>query len=189
MNYWVILKSISPRIKIGDISGDANLDGGLQSRSLGRPNVEYGPRNWYWRKGRGAGVCRDIQDIIGFQMTFRFDKGLRLTSVDPVSEYISASNFGLNHIDRGLLTMSWNASNGALSEDELMFVMIFESKTSDDLSRLIDITSDVTEAECYDAQLETMKPGLEFRNLNVDHEFIVNPVTPNPWKKSGKLEF
>lgn len=175
-------------LKIGDVNGNAQAN--AQDGDEGRAPED----NYYLRTEErefSAGETlealftpADMDDAIqGFQMTLQFD---------PTKVEVNQIEWGLiqpehvneSQLDRGLLTISWNAARDyGLSPDEMTFFGIQLYAIGDGrLSESIGITSRLLKAEAYGMADEVRGLALNFTPAEAKGEgFFLEQNRPNPF--------
>ncbi|MEL7424795.1 MAG: T9SS type A sorting domain-containing protein [Bacteroidota bacterium] len=176
-------------VKVGDVNGNAqasNLDDD-EGRALGE--------NYYLRteeRSFKAGetlealfTAADADDLIqGFQMTLQFDPALvEVTNIEW--GLIQPEHVNQSQLDRGLLTISWNAATDIydLSMEEMNFFGLqFYAVGEGRLSESIGITSRLIKAEAYGIADEIRGLGLNFVPASKTEDgFFLEQNRPNPF--------
>jgi hypothetical protein len=180
-------------VKVGDVNLDAD-----SKRSAGRSanhlvfNVEdvaLSAGNQYAVNFRAG----SFEDITGYQFTLQFDPAtVRVANIIP-GEAISLTDehFASNKVERGIITSSWNASEGTnVKEGEVLFTLIVEAVGTAQLSDAIAITSSVTKAEAYNSEDKVSNVALNFQNLQVSEDvFALFQNSPNPFTEETNVGF
>jgi hypothetical protein len=180
-------------VKVGDVNGTVDAAGTLaQSRS----KFDLAVADQSFRAGDIISIplkVRSAIDVVGFQFTTTFDSDkLQFAGVNSVAVNITNDQIGTKQLRKGILTASWNdVTPTTLNGDETMIVMNFKAIGSGTLSKSFSITSDVTKAEIYNGNLETMNIGLSFTKevgeLATGFELMQN--TPNPFADNTVVSF
>ncbi|HEX5624643.1 MAG TPA: T9SS type A sorting domain-containing protein, partial [Saprospiraceae bacterium] len=106
---------------------------------------------------------------------------------------VAAENFGVNRLENGLLTMSWNASQTAsMSAEEVLFGIRFTVLSNGSIGKMMAITSDVTKAEAYTSDLAVRDVRLNVRSGKAEVEagvFELYQNAPNPFDKVTEISF
>lgn len=181
-------------VKVGDVNGSArlNLQGDTEPRSnevlaLQIPEAEY-------TKGEiiqiPVSVANDI-DFVGYQFTLNFDNNnLDYIGVNGGKLNVTAANAGEQRADQGLLTLSWNDTQVvSASSNETLFVLTFTAKSNTNINSLR-ISSDITDAQAYSQNNETLDITLESANsetITTGFELFQN--TPNPFTDATEIGF
>ncbi len=184
-------------IKVGDVNNNArghNVSGNT-SRSNGKLHLEID--NQATVAGEDYKVefkSSDFKNITGFQFTFKFDKQvLSFSDIEAGVLKVDETNFGFNYVQDGILTMSWNEKTALnVNSEEVLFTITFHALKTDKISNLIAITSDITQAEAYDAQLDIKDISLGVRSNKGIVEsgiFELYQNTPNPFENETNISF
>ena len=104
--------------------------------------------------------------------------------MDAVWSDLSASNFGRAKVSEGILTTSWNSSEGVtLEEGEVLYTVTFRAKANTQLSQALTVNSRVTKAEAYDGAEELLDVSFRFDgSLVAGGEFALYQNEPNPFR-------
>jgi hypothetical protein len=183
-------------VKIGDVSGDAlpnSLLGGESRSSVG--TISFSIADQDLKAGDTYEVAiksRDFANIQGYQYTMDFNTDV-VEFVDVVTNWsdLSASNFGRAKVSEGILTTSWNSSTGVtLSDDELLYTVIFRAKASRKLSEVLTVNSRVTRAEAYDQNEELLEVKFRFDGgITTGGAFALYQNEPNPFRDITVIGF
>ena len=178
-------------IKVGDTnrSASSNFDGELltpRHRNIQRFVID----DTEVSVGKTVEIdfyAKDFTDVRGFQFTLNTPrlkyKGYQLGVLD-----LTADNIGV--IRDGVTTMSWNGSDGVFVQDDaVLFTLLFESEVNSGLSKLMNMTSEITPAESYrNDALESTNMVIEFRGQTpVVFELYQNE--PNPFTRNSVIRF
>jgi hypothetical protein len=127
----------------------------------------------------------ELAQIQGYQFTLNFDNSV-LELVDINYGVAKEDNFGLTHLNEGVITTSWN---GEAAGAEL-FSMVVRAKSDAMLSELMSVGSRYTNAEAYGANNEQLDVALSFGDdavANAGFELYQN--TPNPFVGETQIGF
>lgn len=185
-------------VKMGDVNNSANasaVNGNVNSRTAQALNffideATLKSGDVYTMKVKAS----DFKDVAGFQFTLNFDaRNLVFEGVEAGALQVDESNFGINRIDKGILTMSWNAKAGLTYTDrDVLFSVNFRVQNNGAASKLFAITSDVTAAEAYRSDLQITDVKLNVRSNKVEEEagiFELYQNAPNPFEKETEVSF
>ena len=101
---------------------------------------------------------------------------------------VSADNFGLNRIEEGMLTTSWNTAEGmSIASGEVVFSLIVEATEAASLSDAITVNSRITAAEAYNSADQVHDVSLSFTNGLVETGFALYQNEPNPFKEVTQM--
>ncbi|NND07276.1 MAG: T9SS type A sorting domain-containing protein, partial [Saprospiraceae bacterium] len=180
-------------VKIGDVNLDAD-----PKRSAGRSanhlvlnvdNVKMNAGSKYV-VNFGAG---SFSDITGYQYTLNFDpSALKVVNVmDSEALNLTDENYGLNRLEEGIITSSWNASEAVtLPNGEVIFSLVVEAVKTGQLSDAMTINSKVTKAEAYNSLDKVANVALSFNNKAIDSdEFALYQNSPNPFTEATVIGF
>lgn len=180
-------------VKVGDVNGSVDA-ASIVAKSRSKFNLAVADQNF--KAGDLISVPVKVGsaiDLIGFQFTSAFDADkLQFAGVNGAGVSISNDQIGTQRLGEGILTASWNdVMPTVLKGDQTMIVMNFKAIASGTLSESFSITSDVTNAEIYNGNLETMNIGLSFTKeageLVSGFELLQN--TPNPFADNTVVSF
>jgi hypothetical protein len=175
-------------MKIGDVSGDHTpntLLGGEVRNVVG--DLTFAVADQTLTAGQEYTVAitaENFRQIQGYQYTLDFDgSALEFVSVDAVWSDLSASNFGRAKVSEGILTTSWNSSEGVtLTDGEVLYTVTFRAKANMQLSQALTVNSRVTKAEAYDGSEELLDVSLRFDGVVTGGEFALYQNEPNPFR-------
>ena len=132
-----------------------------------------------------AVTADNFRAVQGYQYTMDFDASvLEFVSVNAEWADLSESNFGRAKVAEGILTTSWNGSEGVtLTNGEVLYTVTFRAKANTKLSTALKVNSRVTRAEAYDANEEQLDVQFRFDGgLVVGGEFALYQNEPNPFR-------
>ncbi|HEX5625049.1 MAG TPA: cohesin domain-containing protein, partial [Saprospiraceae bacterium] len=184
-------------IKMGDVTGNAHASDwtGSASRSNGKLQLEIDDHTTkagelYKLEFRSG----DFHNISGYQFTLKFDhQVLTFEGIESGALEVDESNFGTNRAGEGILTTSWNGKSArSVDENTTLFSLVFRAGSAVNIGKLIAITSDVTAAEAYDAELNTKELSLGVRTEKGIVEsgvFELYQNHPNPFSKETVIRF
>jgi hypothetical protein len=125
--------------------------------------------------------------MLGFQWTLDLDG---MTYVGIESAQLGTENIGIH---RGQLTMSYARATAA---EPVTFTLIFESTKEGKPSEMIEIVSDITEAEGYvtasngiDSNIEIIDLALDFDAGSETEEYALYQNEPNPFIDQTMIGF
>ncbi len=132
--------------------------------------------------------AKDFNDIAGYQFSLDFEN---VEFVDVTSNLpgLGTENFGLTKLNEGVITTSWNSSNGITVEDnDVLFTITFLANTAINTSDVFAINSRYTESEAYNGS-DLFDVVLEFNGNEVAGGFELYQNTPNPFKAETTVGF
>lgn len=131
-------------------------------------------------------------DIVALQFTLAYNQSkIRIKDIQSVDlQGFSQNNFALYN-DKGLAAVSWNSSLNNKLKAGSTFKLVFEALQSARLSQVIDITSDVTQAESYNIGGSPSEIRLKFTTQDnmSDSDLILLPNAPNPFSQETIIRF
>jgi hypothetical protein len=183
-------------VKIGDVSGDAV------------PNVENECKTMDWdgtlsfeiadkqlQKGETHTIeirASGFERIQGYQYTLDFDPAMmEFVNVDAQWSDLSEANFGLDRVNGGVVTTSWNSSEPvSLANDEVLYTLTIRAKADLKLSEVMTVNSRVTRAEAYDANEDLLEVNFRFDgNIVAGGAFELYQNEPNPFRDMTIIGF
>jgi len=186
-------------IKIGDVNGSAtanSLLGAEDRNTVGNLVFAIDDKELIANESYTIDFkAKDFTQVAGYQYTINFDKAvMNFENIQSGSLNITEGNFGLSMIDEGIITTSWNASEGqTVADDAVLFSITFNTKSSALLSEILSVNSRYTEAEAYTSSLELMDVALAFNTINgstiVGGEFDLYQNRPNPFSNETTIGF
>lgn len=130
--------------------------------------------------------------LLGYQFTFGLDPlALEFAGYKSGSVRLDPSNFGLNHLDQGWISTSWNIEPvQSLKKDETLFTILLKAKTKVRLSEALSIHSRLTPAEAYSNPDETKSIRLQFTSPPAaSGKMVLHQNNPNPFKLHTLIGF
>ena len=181
-------------VKIGDVNGSASPNQllGTDTRNIDG-NLIFNIENKEVKAGEEFTIeftSKDFNDILGYQFTLGFDV-TKVEFVDQASSFesIDDANFGLNQLNEGLITTSWNNSKGvSLDENEVVFSLTFTASATTTLDQIFELNSRITEAEAYSNE-NLLNVLLDFGSETSANRFELYQNTPNPFKDVTTIGF
>jgi hypothetical protein len=186
-------------IKTGDVNGNAvtsNFTGEGDDRNREDPLI-FTAKDELLNPGRKYQIdftAPDINIMNGYQFTLNFDiELLAFNNIIPGTlPGLSLNNFGLNKLNEGVLTTSWNQAPGfeAPEKGSVLFSLVFEVKAQVSWSEAIAISSKYTRAEAYNLDSEVLDVQLAFEGLAQERQrFKIYPNQPNPFADETLISF
>jgi len=180
-------------VKIGDVNVTAVANRGLvntESRTNG--TIALTAEEHAFEAGATFSAdfnLADLASVEGYQFTMNLD--LNKVEILDIEEGIAkANNFGTTMLNRGILTTSWNQGADVVQREERMFTVILRAKEAGRLSEVVNITSDLTQAEAYNTSGEILNVALAFNgNAAAENEFTLYNNKPNPFKEETTISF
>ncbi len=181
-------------MKIGDVNGSANtLDfAGSDSRQV-KESLFFEIEDQTIEAGKDYEIVfnsKNAVSILGYQFTFKFDLlALKFQNIEnTVLDGLNKENFGFTHIDKGIITTSWNQVQPlTLNKSEQIFTLRFKALKDAQLSEILQITSEFTKAEAYDQFGKPMPVELGFTIAG--NTLVLYQNTPNPFSDQTTISF
>lgn len=188
-------------IKVGDVNQSAipnNFTDHVENREEGDDFILTIQNEWL-----EAGefyelnvTAMDFANILGGQFTLNFDAhALEVIDIQAVEESgLNANNFAWAAIKEGKITATWALSNPIETADEKsnMFQIRLQARKDVQLSRALEVTSDLTKAEAYNSELERLNVNLVFSTPIAEHDltgFELYQNRPNPFQQETTISF
>jgi hypothetical protein len=177
-------------IKIGDLNGTAavNANGNIDNRSKNTLMFKAQDANFVKGEEVIVNITSDnFAQIAGAQWTMNYNtEALEVKSVLPGAMKLDASNYVAKN---GKLGFSWNETKGtSFGANEILFTIVFKATTNQQLSQVMNITSDVTSSEAYTQNLDVLNLNLTFANRAKD-AFTLGQNNPNPFTDKTTITF
>ncbi|MEO6189946.1 MAG: T9SS type A sorting domain-containing protein [Saprospiraceae bacterium] len=184
-------------IKMGDVTENARASNATSStsRTKGQLNIEIDEKNLVSGESYKVNFkSSDFADITGYQFTLKFNaSAINFEGIEAGVLNTNESNFGLNRLDKGIITTSWNANTAtSFGKDDVLFTLVFKATKSVKLSQMFSITSDVTTAEAYNSQNEIANVKLSTRTdrgVIASEVFELYQNEPNPFAKQTVISY
>ena len=120
-------------------------------------------------------------------MTINLGAGVTFASIEAGAINIATQNIGLRFADRGIVTLSWDNTDGIdIKAGDVLFNIVVEATTYDNST--IAVTSDITNAEAFNTNDEVMNVELSIRD-NAESGFALMQNTPNPFNNYTDISF
>jgi hypothetical protein len=180
-------------IKIGDVNGTAIANSISGPTDDNNRIVTFEINEAVFSKGNSVEVpvyAADIESLIGFQNTLNFNAdALEYESIEGGALNMTEDNIGMFDLDSGILTLSWSESESVeVDAEQALFTLKFRAKTNAALSENLYLGSQITKAEAYTQDLETMNMRLNVRGAE-NTDFVLYQNTPNPFSEYTDIRF
>ncbi len=177
-------------IKVGDLNGNAKgkrslMENTAQARNTKRIAFEVVEKQIAANTVETINFTLTQKDIQALQLTVNFDPSLVDIIEIPVTNQVSTENFGTKFLQRGALTMSWDAPTN--TNEFLHFTLKVKAKRTTAVSELFTINSTITPAVAYDGQGDAYGVDLAISANKYDYELLQNQ--PNPFKQATTIRF
>ena len=179
-------------VKIGDV--DNSMDPSRSASRTGKSLV-FNVSDAQMIAGNQYRVdfrANNFDDITGYQFTLNFDQNaLNVLNVESGALEVTGDNFGLNQVNKGIVTTSWNTGEGmSIDQNEVVFSLIVEAKNGANLSDVMTVSSRVTSAEAYNSADQIHDVSLNFEEGKaVEVGFALYQNEPNPFKETTQVGF
>jgi len=174
-------------IKVGDVncSAETNALGNPEDRTL-NGDLLLNTEDLQVRAGGTYTVSFTPGDleVLGFQFTLNFDRNA-LELIDLIPGQADPENFGMQLLDEGAITVSWN---GESLTGEPLFSLVFLASADANLSDLLSVNSRYTRAEAYDLNGRLMGVDLSFDGIE-GNNFTLFQNVPNPFNGKTAIGF
>jgi len=178
-------------IKVGDITNDASLNGlpVVEPRNNNTLQLDLDAVQLNSNQVEIPVYANDFNQINGFQFTLNYDRSaLVFTGIASGAINLGVNNY--NETQDGNVAVSWSKALALdITDDVELFRIRFDVKKVSELQNVLSISSDLTRAEAYDADLNKMNLELNFRNLEKAGEFTLYQNSPNPFSESTVISF
>jgi len=186
-------------VKIGDVSGDAVANQLMSADDRNATdNLTFAIDEAELAAGQSYTVdfrASDFNAVAGYQFTLNFDAdALSFEGVEAGALNIAEGNFGLNMLDNGVITTSYNTVEAVtVDNDAVLFSMTFAANAAANLSEVLSLTSRYTTAEAYNADADLMDVTLTFNTPNgavvAGGDFELYQNRPNPFADATVIGF
>jgi len=172
-------------IKVGDLNGNATSNHSASSRSTQLVNFEITEKDILPNQEETLTFSLANAAIQALQLTLNFDPSLVEIIDIPLTNQVTEANFGTRFLERGALTMSWDAP--ANTNEFFTFKLKVKANSRTAVSELFTINSQITPAEAYDGEGTTYQVGLSILDAKFDFDLAQN--RPNPFHKATAIRF
>ena len=182
-------------VKIGDVNGNARANNVVQSEGrntsksfeITTEDRDLKARNTY----SVTFSTSQLSNIQGYQFTLGFEN---MTFKKLINGTTNIENLGLNQLEKGYITTSWNQRNAqpATRNSQLathLFTIDFIAQKDGKLSEQLSILTLPTVQEAYNLNGELMDVQLTFTKINSTKTFELYQNEPNPLNHSTNIGF
>ncbi len=177
-------------IKIGDIDGSVKANASSlvsENRSNNMLNLTTEAKSYI--KGEEFTIDLNAEtttSLSGLQFTMKFNPSLvELKDIKGLDIDLNEYNFGLNKVNDGFVTLSWNKDNS--TDINQLAKLTFLAKEDGNTNELLSINSALIKAEAYNTDLEVM--NIELRSAAVVNGFELHQNNPNPFSATTSISF
>ena len=184
-------------IKVGDIDGTAQVNtNGLVANNGTTAIAAVAPEFEAGEIFTVDFTANELDQAVGMQFTLDFDAdALAFSTLTSGAIAVADDNMQVSYTDQGHIAISWNDVNAlTLNADDILFTVTFKAKQGGDIADYIGISSSTTNAELYDADLQTTALALEVKGAadvaaeqQSDNKLLQN--SPNPFTTSTTIPF
>lgn len=173
-------------VKVGDVDQSYFLDAGQARDFAGDYVLQAQDKTFEAGTEVQAVLNATAQSVLGAQFTLSYDPSV-LTYTGISSGVITEEHLGLNRLDEGIITVSWDNYAGEELNEALMAIN-FATLSSSSLSAELSVGSEFTPAEAYDLAGNRMNVQLQFTEaLSAQLELFQNK--PNPFNDRTVIGF
>ncbi len=184
-------------IKMGDVTNNAIAHNATNTTARHKDNLHFEIAEGSINAGEVYEVkfmSSNFNDIAAYQFTLKFDQEAMLfEGVEAGVLNVSETNFGMNLLNEGILTTSWNTDKGVShKENEVLFTLKFRAMKNASIVELLAINSNITMAEAYNSSLDEKGIDLAVRtNKGVVETgvFELYQNAPNPFDNETVISF
>lgn len=177
-------------IKVGDINNTATLGFNAPVDTRTAKNFELHTEDAELSNGQEITInvtTSTVDKIAGAQWTMDFDAAAcEFKKVIPGAINLNESNY---NVTNNKVAFSWNDINGrSFKKDEILFTIVLKATTNTQLSKVMNISSDVVKSEAYTQDLSTLGVKMTFANRSLEI-FTLGQNTPNPFTDKTSIAF
>ena len=185
-------------VKLGDVDLNAKANfgsGAIEQRTVG--TLSFRADDVVLNAGQTIEVpvkAKDFNNISGYQFTFAFDQSaIEFAGMKAGALNITAENYNADRASEGIVTTAVNVDAPmTVSNDEVLFTMVFNAKAETSLSKVLSVNSALTPAMGVNGTDEVLDVALEF-NTNggvvTSGGFELKQNTPNPFSTVTAIEY
>jgi hypothetical protein len=186
-------------VRMGDVNGNTPVSANDDSndRTGDRETLYFNLMDMPVQAGQTISVPFMASEFKGrqsYQMTLVFDpEVLELSQIEiGALPKLEESNFGTAHLENGYLTTVWVSLDPVSMKDgEVLFTLHFRATgSSNALSSVLKAGSQITKAEAYTLDGETMDVDLRYEQGTLGSDvFALYQNTPNPFYNQTTISF
>jgi len=176
-------------IKVGDVNNSASPDAMVATSRNTLPPLQLQVTDIDLQAYETYKIpvsTTQLNHILGYQFGLQFNTDfIEIQEVIPNKTVsVNLDNFGLHHLDRGLLTTSWDQSTTTvLRENNTLFTLVLQVKSNTKLSEVLHLDEDLLSSEAYSQQKELLPI-----QLNFDTEMAkLFQNQPNPFQQTTTI--
>jgi len=183
-------------VKIGDVNGSAVINGfaDIAVSKRNANSLELVVDNESFNRGDIVEIpvtAANFENIAGTQFTMSFDNSLiEFVGITAGAMNLTESNFGHKFLSEGYVTTSYNGTEAeSFDSDEVLFTVNVEAIAEGNVASSFAINSDVTRAEAYTQELETMNVQLTITGQVEGEGYSLYQNIPNPFGSETTISF
>jgi hypothetical protein len=174
-------------VKIGDVNASAQTNSFTTADDRSAGSIAFTSENAKIEAGNEFTFELSTDELLaGFQFTLDFNDAVKFVSVNDAK--LNSSNIGLNKVEKGSITVSWNDfANVDFANEGKILSFTFKAMESVNLSEIFTISSSYTKAEAYNSEAELFDVVLDFNTANATTVLFQNE--PNPFNGVTTVNF
>ena len=183
-------------VKIGDVNSTVIVNGFANANVADRNGnvLELVVNNADFKAGDNVEIpvtANNFKDIAGTQFTISFDTDYaEFEGITPGALSMSEANFGHSFLSEGYVTSSWNEAKAVNADkDEVLFTINLIATKASNVSSVLEINSDITSAEAYTDNLESMGVQLTVNGQVEGEGYALFQNIPNPFGSETTISF
>ena len=183
-------------VKIGDVNSTVVINGFANANVANRNGnvLELVVDNADFNAGDNVEIpvtANNFKDIAGTQFTISFDTDYaEFEGITPGALSMTEANFGHTFLSEGYVTSSWNEAKAvSADEDEVLFTINLVATKASNVSSVLEINSDITSAEAYTDNLESMGVQLTVNGQVEGEGYALFQNIPNPFGSETTISF
>jgi hypothetical protein len=179
-------------IKMGDVNGNASTVNGIAATEIRSNRHLLLTAEEQAMKVDGSYEvtirAKDLQSIQGYQFTLTYAQNL--VELEGIEYGVAkADNFGIFK-NKGAITTSWNLNSGvSAAGNEVLFTLKLKAKVNTKLSEVLKLSSQLTPAEAYDKENESIGVKLSFGAITSPDFAVLRQNKPNPFSDETSIGF
>ena len=183
-------------VKIGDVNSTVVINGFANTNVSDRNGnvLELVVDNADFKAGDLVEIpvtANNFDEIAGTQFTISFDTNYaEFEGITPGALNMTEANFGHTFLSEGYVTSSWNDVKAVSADkDEVLFTINLIAIKDSNVSSVFEINSDITSAEAYTDDLESMGVQLTVNGQVEGEGYALFQNIPNPFGSETTISF
>jgi len=171
-------------VKIGDLNGTTNTLQEASSRSTA--SLELAVTDKLVKTGQVYDITftSTKEDLSGIQFTIDYNTDDFIFLNTDKNKIVQKENIGLNHVDKGLVALSWD--NTITAAPIFEYTISLQAEKDGLLSEMLKVNSELTPALAYTKEGKEISISLNFIDEN-NFELLQN--IPNPFTEKTTIPF